>query len=303
MDELIAQISAQQGYPADMVLRSAQARAQAQGVGVEDILRQWAGGEAAPAAAASPAPSEAETQPATTSAAPAAAEAGPGESEGPEESKGPEVEVLPPAEPAPPEDQLAEDEAEPVEERSGVLAGFPRWLAAAFVVVPMIAVLYAMLVPDGPDCGVSGQLALDPVSGEAVNCDGSEYGVEQVNLFSMGEELYDGRCAACHGGNGGGGAGPALAGGAVLATFPAGQCASHVEWIALGTTGWPEPTYGALAKPVGGFGVMPGFADSLTPEELAAVTLYERVAFGGEALPDAETDCAVAEDDAITAAP
>ena len=183
-----------------------------------------------------------------------------------------------------------------------ILAGFPRWLAAAFVVIPMIAMLYALLAPDGPNCGVSGQLALDPVTGEAENCDGTPYGVEVVNFFTLGEEIYINRCAACHGAGGGGGAGQVLAGGAVLASFPGGQCSGHVEWVALGTANWPDATYGALAKPVGGFGQMPGFEGTLTEEEIASVVLYERVAFGGEPLPEAETDCGLVGDQ-VTAAP
>jgi hypothetical protein len=89
----------------------------------------------------------------------------------------------------------------------------------------------------------------------------------------------------------------------VLASFPEGQCTSHVEWVALGTAAWPEPTYGALAKPVGGFGVMPGFEGTLTEEEIASVVLYERVAFGSEPLPDAEADCGLVEDAEVSAAP
>ncbi len=293
MDELIAQIAAQQGYPADMVRRSAAARAQAAGVSVEDILRQWAGGEAAAAPSAPAAPEAAAPPP-----APAAAAA-------PEPAKvesGPEVEVLPAEEPAEPVAEAAAEAPEPSAPSGSILAGFPRWLAAAFIVIPTIAMLYALLAPDGPDCGVSGQLALDPVSGEAENCDGTAYGVEVVNYFTMGEEIYASRCAACHGANGGGGAGQILAGGAVLASFPAGQCASHVEWVALGTANWPDPTYGALAKPVGGFGQMPGFEGTLDEEELAAVVLYERVAFGGEALPEAESDCGLAGGE-VAAAP
>lgn len=292
MDELIAQIAAEQGFPADLVRRSAGARAQEQGVSVEDILRQWAGGEAAMPVASAPA-AEPSPEPAATAEPDPTPEAAPA-------SGGPEVEVLAPEEPS--AGPSVTDEIEPAAEPRGVLAGFPRWLAAAFVVIPMIAVLYALLAPDGPDCGVSGQLALDPVTGEAENCDGTEYGVVVANLFSMGEELYASRCAACHGAGGGGGAGQVLAGGAVLASFPTGQCASHIEWVVLGTAEWPDPTYGALSKPVGGFGNMPGFGSSLTPEEIAAVTLYERVAFGGEPLAEAEADCTPTED-AVTAAP
>ncbi|NIS28544.1 MAG: hypothetical protein GWO04_00630 [Actinobacteria bacterium] len=49
---------------------------------------------------------------------------------------------------------------------------------------------------------------------------------------------------------------------------------------------------------------MPGFEGTLTDEELAAVALYERVAFGGQALADAEADCGLAgEDQEMAAAP
>ena len=101
-------------------------------------------------------------------------------------------------------------------------------------------------------------------------------------FFTLGEELYVARCASCHGATGGGGVGPGFAGGSVLVTFPAGSCAAedgHIAWVTVGTSGWPDPTYGATAKPVGGVGVMPPFGEALTEEELAAVVLYERVAF------------------------
>jgi len=290
MDDLIARIAAKEGLPADMVRRSAEARAKAAGVGIEDILRHWAGDETGPvtAPAVVPAPAEASAAP-----APAPAQAS---------AAGPEVEVIAPAAaaasaPAP----SSEPEPAPVGAAS-VLAGFPRWLAAAFLVIPAMAMLYALLAPDGPNCGVSGQLAIDPVSGEAENCDGSIYGVEVVNFFTIGQEIYAGKCAACHGAGGGGGAGQVLSGGAVLASFPSGQCATHLQWVTLGTANWPEPTYGALAKAVGGFGQMPAFEGSLTEEEIASVVLYERVSFGGQALPDAEIDCGLTGD-AVTAAP
>lgn len=296
MDELIEQIAAQQGYPADMVRRSAAARAQAAGVSLEDILRQWAGGEAAAAPSAPPPQSAAAEAPAPDPVAepePEVAAAG----------SGPEVEVLAAEELSEAEEEVPEGQPVAAAASGSILAGFPRWLAAAFLVIPSIAMLYALLAPDGPDCGVSGQLAINPVTGEAENCDGTPYGVEVVDFFSMGEELYTSRCAACHGANGGGGAGQILAGGAVLSSFPSGQCTSHVEWVALGSANWPDPTYGALAKPVGGFGQMPGFEGTLTEEEIAAVVLYERVAFGGEPLPEAETDCGLTGDGEMAAAP
>ncbi len=292
MDELASRIAEELGYPADLVIRAAAARAQATGTTTEGMLQQWAGGEAA---APAPAAAQADAPAVETPASPAAEEP----------PAGPEVEVLEPIgeevepEPAEPVDLEEEPAA-----KTAVLAGFPSWLAAAFIVIPILALSYAALVPDGPDCGVSGQLALDPVTGEAENCDGSPYGVEVANFFAIGEELYTQRCASCHGGNGAGGAGPALAGGAVLATFPAGQCVGHADWVALGSEAWPEPTYGALAKPVGGFGAnMPGFGDILDEQDIAAVTLYERVFFGNQPLPESLNDCGLDEPEAVTAAP
>jgi hypothetical protein len=294
VDELIAKIAESEGYPAELVERSAAARAQAMGVPTEQVIARWAGGDVPVPAAPAPAP-----------AAPAAVDEAPTE-ETAEEPSGPDVEVLAPETEAEPPEVEEEPDASATAwvppTGSSVLAGFPRWLAAVFLIIPAIAMLYLLRAPDGPDCGVSGQLALDPVTGVPENCDGTDYGVEVVNFFSMGQELFDARCAACHGADGGGGAGQVLAGGAVLASFPSGQCALHVEWVALGTANWPEPTYGALAKPVGGFGQMPGFEGVLTEEEIASVVLYERVAFGDETVADAEVDCGLTGDEGDTAA-
>jgi mono/diheme cytochrome c family protein len=132
------------------------------------------------------------------------------------------------------------------------------------------------------------------VSGEAVNCDGSAYGTVVVDFFADGAAIYT-QCAACHAADGSGGAGPAFSGGALLSTFPAGSCLDQTEWISLGTAGWPDATYGATDKPVGGFGAMPGFAASLTEEQIAEVALYERVQFGGQDLAEAEADCGFGE--------
>jgi mono/diheme cytochrome c family protein len=209
------------------------------------------------------------------------------------------VEVLEPAAAAEaPEDETPEPEIEP--EPVPVRTGLPRWLVAAFMVVPSIGLLYALVSPAGPDCGSSGALAIDPETGVAENCDGTEYGVDASDLFSIGQELYDGRCASCHGGNGGGGVGPAFTNGAVLATFS--SCADHVEWVVIGSNAWPEPTYGDNATPVLGSGVaMPGFEGQLTLEEIIAVSLYERVAFGGEDRAAADENCAA--DEEMLAAP
>jgi hypothetical protein len=36
---------------------------------------------------------------------------------------------------------------------------------------------------------------------------------------------------------------------------------------------------------------MPGFGSSFTPEQLASVVIFERVAFGGLSVDDVEDDC------------
>lgn len=327
MEELIKKAAEAKGLPASMVERSAGARAKAEGTTVEAVLREWAGEEAAAAPEASDDSAAPTPGDATAAAEGEAAEGDTDEAAGdaPAEEQpepaatGPKVEVLSPQTSGDDTDdatdpETAEPEAETAPEPikpsapvgSPALAGFPRWLAAAFLVIPTIAVLYALLAPDGPGCGASGQLAIDPVTGEVANCDGSAPGEESTDFFTLGGEVYTARCAVCHGANGGGGVGPALAGEAVVATFPAGSCSTddgQIAWVALGSGGWPDPTYGATAKPVGGAGVMPAFGDILSEEELGAVVLYERVNFGGMALPEVETDCALTEEEGVTAAP
>lgn len=280
MQEQLAAIASQLGIPVEMIERSARARAATTGSTIEAIVAAWSGGEA-PAAAAAPSASPAA---AATPVAPAAVAAAP---------SGPIVEIFEPSAPTP----EAQVEVEVEEPEEAAPRAVPAWMMASFVLIPAVALLYALFIPNGPDCGGGGQLAVDPVTGVAQSCDGTQYGVSAVDFFAMGGELYTTQCAACHGAEGGGGAGPAFTSGALLATFPADQCATHIQWIALGSAAWPDPTYGATAKPVGGSGgVMPGFGARLSPEELAAVVLYERVAFGGEAIGTAETDCGLTGD-------
>lgn len=287
MDELVKQAAAALGYPETMVERSALARAKADGVSVEDVLAAWAGGGEIVAGAGGGAAEPAATEGHAPEGAPAP----------PEPSLGPVVEVLegeaPPEDTVDVEEDEATDEEVVEEERPRASSGIPRWLAATFVVIPTVAFLYAVFLPNGPGCGDGAQLAVDPVTGLAVGCDGAPYGDEEVNFFAVGEVVYS-RCAACHGADGqGGGNFPVLAGGAVLATFPQDSCGVHVEWVRLGTVGWPEATYGANATAVGSSGAqMPGFGNALTEEELRSVVLYERVAFGGQTVEAAIADCA-----------
>jgi mono/diheme cytochrome c family protein len=286
---LLAAAAEKMGMPESMVERSAGARAKAQGTTVEAVLAEWAGVEAPSPPAAPEAEAEAGTTSATTEAT----------AEAEEPSTGPDVEVLGEVDESPaskPSEPAEHDDLEPEEE--AVAAGaLPRWIAALFVFIPAFAIAYALFLPNGPNCGDAGSLAVDPVTGVAVNCDLSEFGSTVADFFAVGLDTYNGiGCVACHGAGGGGVANfPAFTGGSLLSTFPEGQCDAQIEWISLGTANWPDATYGATDKPVGGSGaVMPGFEGTLDPEEIAAVALYERVAFGGQDLEAALTDCGLA---------
>lgn len=132
----------------------------------------------------------------------------------------------------------------------------PWWAAAALAVLPLFFIVYPWTL------------------GEPSN---------DVGPLAIGNELYNGSaaCAGCHGGSGGGGVGPAMAGGAVIETFP--SPVEQVTWVALGSTGYQDAglsTYGETQKPIKGG--MPGQISTLSPSEIMAVVLHERVEFGGE---------------------
>ncbi len=246
MDELLKTIAESTGMPESLVKRSAEARAAAEGKSLDEVLAQWAG-EQAPAAAPPPAPAPEVADVAPEPASEPEPEAPPavGEPEEPPVDEGDDssiVEVLEPTAGIPDDDgqDAAEDEDESEFALVSGMNRYPLWLTATFVIIPLIAVLYILVLPTGPDCGSSGQLLLDPVTGEAVGCDGAPYGVDVVNNFSAGQALYLTNCTACHGASGGGGAGPALAGGAVVETFPEGTCVDHSLWVALGSAGWSD---------------------------------------------------------------
>ena len=121
--------------------------------------------------------------------------------------------------------------------------------------------------------------------------------VEASGALVVGQEIF-GTCASCHGADGGGGVGPALNGLGEVFSDPATQ----MHWVSLGSTGWQAEvgdTYGDTNKPVNGG--MPAFAESLTPEELASVIVYERTTFSGldpveEGLVDADGNLLVVYD-------
>ena len=86
--------------------------------------------------------------------------------------------------------------------------------------------------------------------------DTAEAGGSAVPAGPDGAAIFDSRCAMCHGDSGGGGVGPALADGQVVARFP-----DVADQIAVVTNGRGE---------------MPKFGDRLTAEEIAAVVEFTR---------------------------
>lgn len=315
----LAAAAAALGIPELLVQRSAEARAAETGASVDEILAAWAGGEAGPAAAPQPEPSEPEdtASPAESADEPEAEPATPEVTiEIPDESpaeRAPAAAATTTRAPGPTEVTAAEAANLPVvitvptsgiKERTNFAV--PKWLAMIFFIAPLIA-LFALGGSATGECGAATELETNVITGEIVNCDGSEFtgsavGGGGTDFIALGEAIYQGgavsgvNCAGCHGAGGGGGAGPAL--NAVLRVF--GSCADHNEWVALGTPGLQaegRSTYGDTNKPLGGFGApMPGFGSSLDEDQIAAVSAFERVRYGGQDPEEALIDCGLAED-------
>jgi mono/diheme cytochrome c family protein len=146
----------------------------------------------------------------------------------------------------------------------------PKWAIPVLAALPLWALVYAgtLYIPSAASA--------DPV-------------------LSEGEEIYAAQCAGCHGGAGGGGQGRPLSDGEVLLTFP--DPADHITWVAEGSAAVGEGNpYGDPERPGGQHiagetagGVMPGFGEALSEEEILAVVRYEREILGGE------TESALAE--------
>lgn len=304
----LAGAAAALGLPESLVQRSAEARAAETGASVDDVLAAWAGGAPVDAPVAS-APPATEPEPAAgtpsedaevvietpapaapVAAAPAAFSTGrapiPTEVTAAEASSLPDVITVPTA---------------GIRERTNFR--MPRWLSSLLIIAPLVA-LFALGGSATGECGEATELKVDVVTGNIVNCDGSEFtgqavGGDGPDFIALGQDIYDGsavagvNCAGCHGASGqGAGNFPALTG--VLTTF--GACTDHIEWITLGSAGFAGGTYGDTAKSVAGG--MPGFAGSLNAEQIAAVSAFERVRFGGQDPDAALVDCGLAEDPA-----
>lgn len=111
---------------------------------------------------------------------------------------------------------------------------------------------------------------------------------KQQGPLALGTEVYTAKgCAGCHGGSGGGASGPALTN--LSADFP--NPADQLFWVMEGSDGFKAKglaTYSEAQKPVKGG--MPGWATTLTAEELIGVVRHEREAFSGEKFDAATYD-------------
>ena len=300
MSELVNKVAEILNAPVDLVQRSAEARAAASGVSVDDVLSSWAGGESVEASAPK---EEAPVEEAPVAEAP--------KEEAPVE-EAPVAEA--PTEEAPVEEapvaaavtQKITKSYSVINETMGIKTNsdtlLPKWLNFSFIIIPLFILVGLISSSNTQECGERGMLSIDRKSQQAVNCDGSPYegrgvaSTNTINYIALGQEVYAGAaaCAGCHGGGGGGGVGPAFTGGALYTTFP--TCADHAKWIQLGSAGWQAevgPTYGA--EDTVSIGGMPGFQGNLTEDELYAVVVFERVVFGGGNTEEVLIDCGLIE--------
>ena len=300
------------GLPETLVQRSAEARAADTGASVDEILAAWAGGEDV---AAAPPPAAAQPETVDEEAAePEAAEPEATEPVAAAVTTAPELSATAVTTRTPVPDEVTSAEAAHLPEVVTVATAgikertnfvIPKWLTAVMLIVPLFA-LFALGGASTGECGEATELTTDVVTGNIVNCDGSEFTGQSVggggtDFIALGGDIYEGsavtgvNCAGCHGATGqGSGTFPALTG--VLTTF--GSCTDHIEWVMLGTAGFESEgreTYGNTNKPVRGAGVMPGFGGSLTAEQIASVDAFERARFGGEDPEVALVDCGLAE--------
>ena len=320
MSELLSKVAELLKAPEELVQRSAEARAEASGKSVDEVLQSWAGGEAIESSA--PAEAPVEEAPVEEVVEEAPVEEAPVEEAPVEEAPVEEAPVEEVVEEAPVEEVVEEapvEEAVPptsvktvikkvavVNKTMGIKlnaeASLPNWLNLSFLVIPLFILIGMINASSTQECGVKGILDVDRKSQQTVNCDGSPFegtGVSSstVNYVALGQQIYSGAaaCSGCHGANGGGGVGPAFIAGELYTTFP--TCSDHAKWIQLGSAGWQSEvgaTYGAEDKvSIGG---MPGFQGKLTEDELYAVVVFERVVFGGGQTEEVLTDCGLLEE-------
>ena len=302
MGELLAKVAEILGAPETLVQRSAEARAEASGNTVEEVLQSWAGGEAITTSAPAAETSVAEEIPVEEVKEEVVAE------EAPVEEVKEEVvaEETPVAKSVTTKVETVIKKVSMANNTMGIKLNtdttLPRWLNFSFMIIPVFILIGMINTSGAQECGVNGILDVDRKSQQTVNCDGSPFegkgvaSTNAVNYVAVGQQVYSGAaaCAGCHGANGGGGVGPSFIGGALYTTFP--TCADHAKWIQLGSAGWQAEVGAAYgAEDTISIGGMPGFQGKLTEEELMAVVVFERVVFGGGNTEEVLIDCGLLE--------
>ncbi|MDA8667930.1 c-type cytochrome [Candidatus Actinomarina sp.] len=297
MGELLAKVAEILGAPETLVQRSAEARAEASGNTVEEVLQSWAGGEAI--AASAPVTEEAPVEEVKEEVV---------AEEAPVEEVKEEVvaEEVPVAKSVTTKVETVIKKVSMANNTMGIKLNtettLPRWLNFSFMIIPVFILIGMINTSGAQECGVNGILDVDRKSQQTVNCDGSPFegkgvaSTNAVNYVAVGQQVYSGAaaCAGCHGANGGGGVGPSFIGGALYKTFP--TCADHAKWIQLGSAGWQAEVGAAYgAEDTISIGGMPGFQGKLTEEELMAVVVFERVVFGGGNTEEVLIDCGLLE--------
>ena len=297
MGELLAKVAEILGAPETLVQRSAEARAEASGNTVEEVLQSWAGGEAIAASA-----SVVEEAPVEEVKEDVVVEEAPVE----EVKEEVVVEEAPVAKSVTTKVETVIKKVSMANNTMGIKLNtdttLPRWLNFSFMIIPVFILIGMINTSGAQECGVNGILDVDRKSQQTVNCDGSPFegkgvaSTNTVNYVAVGQQVYSGAaaCAGCHGANGGGGVGPSFIGGALYTTFP--TCADHAKWIQLGSAGWQAEVGAAYgAEDTISIGGMPGFQGKLTEEELMAVVVFERVVFGGGNTEEVLIDCGLLE--------
>lgn len=165
----------------------------------------------------------------------------------------------------------------PYVEKATTRKKIPYWIAPVLLALPVWAMMYVGTLERVPQ-GLTG-------------------------LLGEGEELYvESGCSGCHGIGGGGGIGPALSDGEVHISFTSIE--DQIVWIAKGSNGvgtGNNYTSADSTRPRAVRAQMPGFAPEngnasvrLTPEEILAVTLYERTQFEPGEVADGDLAVAAA---------
>ena len=160
MSELLSKVAEILKAPEELVQRSAEARAEASGKSVDEVLQSWAGGEAVESSPAAEAPVE----------------------ETPVEET-PVEEVI--------EETPVEVSVKTVVKKVSVInktmgiklnaeTSLPGWLNFSFLIIPLFILIGMINTSAAQECGDKGILNVDRKSQQTVNCDGSPFEVTGV---------------------------------------------------------------------------------------------------------------------------